>query len=121
MYMAGYDNEDEFDKFAHTINLDGVGERITSPYLAVAGEDDELSPIECTYGLLEKIRAPQELLLYQGERHALHTNSATALGPSWLGHMLDWLKDRVDGKPMESRYTLVDLLGQTHAIEIPRR
>jgi dienelactone hydrolase len=121
MYMAGYDNEDEFDKFAHTINLDGVGERITSPYLAVAGEDDELSPIECTYGLLEKIRAPQELLLYQGERHALHTNSATALGPSWLGHMLDWLKDRVDGMPMESRYTLVDLLGQTHAIEIPRR
>jgi hypothetical protein len=35
--------------------------------------------------------------------------------------MLDWLKDRLDGKPMESKYMLVDLLGQTHAIEIPRR
>jgi alpha-beta hydrolase superfamily lysophospholipase len=121
MYMAGYDNEDEFDKFASTINLNGVGEKITSPYLAIAGEDDELSPIEYTYELLGKIRAPKELLLYQGERHALHTNSATALGPSWLGYMLDWLKDRLEGKPMESRYTLVDLLGQTHAMEIPCR
>jgi alpha-beta hydrolase superfamily lysophospholipase len=121
MYMAGYDNEDEFDKFASTINLNGVGEKITSPYLVIAGEDDELSPVEYTYELLEKIGAPKELLLYQGERHALHTNSATALGPSWLGYMLDWLKDRLEGKPMESRYTLVDLLGQTHAMEIPCR
>jgi pimeloyl-ACP methyl ester carboxylesterase len=119
--MAGYDDEDEFDKFSEDINLDGVGERLQVPYLVVAGEDDELSPIEYTYGLLGRIKAPKELLLYQGERHALHTDSATALGPSWLGYMLDWLRDRVDGKPMESKYTLVDLVGQTRPMEIPAR
>jgi alpha-beta hydrolase superfamily lysophospholipase len=121
MYMAGYDDEDEFDKFSEDINLEGVGERLAAPYLVVAGEDDELSPIEYTYDLLGRIKAPKELLLYQGERHALHTNSATALGPSWLGYMLDWLRDRVDGKPAESKYTLVDFAGQIHPMEIPGR
>jgi alpha-beta hydrolase superfamily lysophospholipase len=121
MYMAGYDDEEKFDRFSDTINLDGIGEKITAPYLVIAGEDDELSPIEYTYELLETIKAPKELLLYQGERHALHTNSATALGPSWLGYMLEWLKDRLGGKPMESQYTLVDLLGQTQPLETPKR
>lgn len=121
MYMAGYEDEAEFDKFSKTINLNGIGEKMKVPYLVVAGEDDELSPIEYTYDLLNEIKAPKELLLYQGERHALHTNSATALGPSWLGYMLDWLKDRIDGKDMETKYTLVDLIGQTHQMEIPMR
>jgi hypothetical protein len=26
----------------------------------------------------------------------------------------DWLKDRLDGKPMESQHILVDMGGQTH-------
>jgi cephalosporin-C deacetylase-like acetyl esterase len=121
MYMAGYDDEADFDKFSETINLNGIGEKMKVPYLVVAGEDDELSPIEYTYDLLNKIKAPKELLLYQGERHALHTNSATALGPSWLGYMLDWLSARIDGKTAETKYTLVDLMGQTHSMEISVR
>jgi alpha-beta hydrolase superfamily lysophospholipase len=87
-------------------------------YLVVAGEDDELSPIGYTYDLLNEIKAPKELLLYQGGRHALHSNSATALGSGWLGYMLDWLKDRIDGQDMQTKYTLVDLIGQTHRLEI---
>jgi hypothetical protein len=43
------------------------------------------------------------------------------LGPNWLGYMLDWLKDRVDGKPAQSKYTLVNFAGQTHPMEIPGR
>jgi hypothetical protein len=26
----------------------------------------------------------------------------------------DWLKDRLDGEPMESQHVLIDMAGQTH-------
>jgi hypothetical protein len=31
--MAGYEDEDEFDRFAATLTLKGVGEKVTCPYL----------------------------------------------------------------------------------------
>ena len=121
MYMAGYEDEDKFDKFANTLTLEGIGEQIKCPYLAIAGEDDELSPIEYTYELFNRIKAPKQLVLYQGEKHALHSTSSTALGPNYGVYMAEWIKDRLDGKPMESKSIMVDLSGQTHAFEIPRR
>jgi dienelactone hydrolase len=121
MYMAGYEDEDEFDKFAETLTLQGIGEQIKCPYLVIAGEDDELSPIECTYELLDTIKAPKQLLLYQAEKHGLHTTSSSTLGPNWGVYIAEWIKDRLDGKPMESKNILVDLMGQTHLLEIPRR
>jgi dienelactone hydrolase len=120
MYMAGYEDEDEFDKFAETLTLRGVGEHIKCPYLVVAGEDDELSPIEYTYELLDTIKAPKQLLLYQAEKHGLHTTSSSTLGPNWGVYMAEWIKDRLEGKRMESKNILVDLMGQTHPFEIPR-
>lgn len=121
MYMAGYEDEDEFDKFAETLTLQGIGEQIKCPYLVIAGEDDELSPIEYTYELLETIKAPKQLLLYQAEKHGLHTTSSSTLGPNWGVYIAEWTKDRLDGKQMESKNILVDLMGQTHLFEIPRR
>jgi dienelactone hydrolase len=120
MYMAGYEDETEFDRFAQTLTLDGVGEQIRCPYLVIAGEDDELSPIEYTYRLLNTIRSPKELMLYQGEKHALHSTSSSALGPNWGVYIADWIKDRLDGRPMESKSTYVDLMGQTRPFEIPK-
>ena len=114
MYMAGYEDEEEFDKFAKTLTLQGVGEQIKCPYLIVAGEDDSLSPIEFTYELLESIKAPKQLLLYQGELHGLKSTSSSALGPSSFVYVAEWLKDCLDGKPMESKKILVDMMGQEH-------
>lgn len=119
MYMAGYEDEDEFDRFAETLTLRGIGEQIKCPYLVIAGEDDELSPIEYTYELLETIKSPKQLLLYQAERHGLHSTSSSALGPNWGVYIAEWIKDRLDSKPMESKNTLVDMMGQTHDIVIP--
>jgi dienelactone hydrolase len=114
MYMAGYDDEAEFDQFAETLTLQGVGEQITCPYLVIAGEDDDLSPIEYTYELLDSIKAPKQLLLYQGERHGLNTTTSTAFGPNPQTYMADWLKDRLDGKPVAAQQLLVDMMGQIH-------
>jgi fermentation-respiration switch protein FrsA (DUF1100 family) len=119
MYMAGYEDEDEFDKFAEKLTLQGVGEQIRCPYLVIAGEDDELSPIEYTYDLLNRIKAPRQLVLYEGEKHGLHSSSASALGPNWGVYIAEWIKDRLDGKRMDEKSIRVDLLGQTHLIEIP--
>lgn len=113
MYMSGYEDEDEFDRFAETLTLAGVGEKITCPYLALAGEDDHLSPIEHTYQLLDTISAPKQMVLYEGADHGLGGSSSADLGPNPATLMADWLKDRLDDKPMESQHVLIDMTGQS--------
>jgi fermentation-respiration switch protein FrsA (DUF1100 family) len=69
MYMAGYDDEDEFDRaVSGLISVEGLGPLVHCPYLAIGGEDDELTALEPTFALLDDIPAPKELLLLQGER-----------------------------------------------------
>ena len=111
MYMAGYDNEDEFDKFAAGMTLDGS--EVKCPWLCLAGEDDELSPIEYTYQLFDQIKTPKRLYVYQGERHAFG-GPAAGLGPNWLTTIAEWLRDRADGKPMVSERVYVDTTGRQH-------
>ncbi len=115
MYMAGYEDEDEFDRFAETLTLEGVGERVRCPYLALAGEDDHLSPVEYTYQLLDTITAPKQMVVYEGADHGLGGSSAADLGPNPATLIADWLKDRLDDKPMASQHVLIDLAGQAHA------
>lgn len=115
MYMAGYQDETAFDRFAETLTLDGLGEKITCPYLAVAGEDDHLSPIQFTYDLLGTISAPKELVVYEGADHGLGGSSSVDLGPNVQTYIADWLKSRLDGKPMDSRHIWVDMAGQVHS------
>jgi fermentation-respiration switch protein FrsA (DUF1100 family) len=109
MYMAGYEDEAEFDRFAEGLRLDGRG--VKCPWLCLAGEDDELSPIEHTYALFDAIPQPKQLIVYQGERHALGGPAAT-LGPNWLNTVADWLRDRLDGKPLRSERVYVDVTGR---------
>ncbi|MBV9428903.1 MAG: alpha/beta hydrolase, partial [Bradyrhizobiaceae bacterium] len=46
MYMSGIVDEDAFDKFRATITWEGHADKIRVPYLCVAGEAEELSPLE---------------------------------------------------------------------------
>ena len=112
MYMSGYEDEDEFDAFAKTLTLEGVGEKVTCPYLALAGEDDHLSPIEHTYDLMDTITAPKQLVVYEGADHGLGGSSSADLGPNPATLMADWLMDRLNDKPMESQHILIDMAGQ---------
>ena len=115
MYMAGYEDEAEFDKFAEGLTLDGG--QVKCPYLVIAGEDDELSPIEHTHRLFDQVRTPKRLLVYQGERHGLG-GPAGGLGPNWLTTVTDWLRDRADGKPMASERVYVDVTGRQHVTPV---
>jgi len=106
MWMAGYDDEDEFDRFAQTLTLKGIGKKIKCPFLIIAGEDDELSPIQCSYNLYDEITAPKKIMVYQGELHAIRS----MLDVQTIA--ADWLKDRLDGKPMKSERVYIDMLGR---------
>ena len=57
----------------------------------MAGEDDHLSPIECTYDLMDTIAGPRQLVLYEGADHGLGGSSSSDLGPNPQTYIADWL------------------------------
>lgn len=102
MYYTGYDKEADFDEFAKTLTLEGHGEKMDRPYLCVAGEAEELSPLEHTERLLRTIPGPKRYVVYQESRHAVGNVASANLGPNPPTLIADWMADRLSGKPMES-------------------
>jgi dipeptidyl aminopeptidase/acylaminoacyl peptidase len=114
MYMAGLQTEEEMDRQWQTFSVLNLGDKIKCPYLTVAGEDDQLSRIEYTYQMLDGISAPKQMLLYEGANHGVAGSPATTSGPNPRTFVADWLKDRLDGKPMETKHMKVDAAGTVH-------
>lgn len=111
MFMAGYEDEDEFDEFRQEFDLRKIAQEITAPYMIVAGDADQLSPIQHTYDLFEQIDAPKRLVVFQDANHSMATASSGELGEARDSLVYDWLRDRVDGKPFTSERILVDSRG----------
>ncbi len=111
MYMAGYTDEAAFDELAESLTLEGCAPAIACPYLAIAGEDDELSPIEHTYRLFDALRAPKQLVVYQGEKHSLGSGPAAQFGPNRDNLVADWYLDRFAGRPLLSERWYVETSG----------
>lgn len=121
MFMAGYEDEAQFDVFAKGFDLRGKVGALRCPSLVVGGELDEISPIEHTFELMRHIPGPVELVVYQNERHAPGRAPSAQLGPHWYAMMADWLAARVrDAKPQEvRRFIYVKSSGQTEEREMP--
>jgi dienelactone hydrolase len=119
MAMAGYVDEDAFDTFARRWTLQDDAASIRSPYLAIAGEDDELSPIANTYRLLASMPADRRLMVYRGERHSIGGGPASRLGPSHIDAAADWFVDRFAGRAVTQEAILVEASGQarTHPLQ----
>jgi fermentation-respiration switch protein FrsA (DUF1100 family) len=111
MYMAGFDDEDAFDTFAATLDPTASGPGIACPLLVVAGEEDDISPIEHTWTLLARARGPRELVLYQGERHGIGSGPAAGAGPIRDEVVADWLTARLADQPMLDRLRYVTTAG----------
>ncbi len=107
MFMSGYDDEDEFDRFRLGLDLRPLIGGLKTPYLIVAGEDDQLSPLEFTEALFDRVGAPKRLVVYEGADHGMGGAPSTQLGPNWQTLIADWLADRLDGKPMHSERLFV--------------
>ena len=112
MYMAGFEDEVKFDRFRQGFTLMPAASKIQCPVLIQAGEDDELSPIECSDELVAKISTPKKYVTYEGERHAIGGSSAAQLGENWFTMLADWCRDRIDGKPAPNERVHINALGQ---------
>lgn len=115
MFMAGYGDEEAFDEFCKEFDLRKVAADITAPYMIVAGESDQLSPIQHTYELFDLIRAPKRLVVYQDANHSIAGAPSAENGESRDTLVYDWLRDRADGKPAVSEMVLVDASGRMNA------
>jgi pimeloyl-ACP methyl ester carboxylesterase len=116
MWMSGLENDEAaFDSMAEQIDLRPLMGGLTVPWLIVAGDADELSPIEHSYELARDAAGSSALLVYEQGRHALSLPTpSVASGPNWLAYSADWLLDRVNGIPAED---YVDYVTSTGLIE----
>ncbi|GAB4051842.1 alpha/beta hydrolase [Catellatospora paridis] len=119
MYMTGHTDEAEFDRFTRTLTCGGHAERIRMPYLAVAGEDDELSPVDWTRDLLDAVQGPRQLVIYQDSPHHIGGVPSARLGPSASGLVADWLAARVRGEAFPSEQWIIDVDGRINRGPMP--
>ncbi|HEY1983067.1 MAG TPA: alpha/beta hydrolase [Xanthobacteraceae bacterium] len=102
MYMSGFTDEGEFDEFRKSITWQGHAEKIRVPYLCVAGEAEELSPLVHSEQLMAALPGPKQMVVYQESRHSVGIVPAANLGPFPQVLVADWLADRLAGKPFVS-------------------
>ena len=111
MYMSGFTDEAAFDAFRKTLTWEGRVEKIRVPYLCVAGEAEELSPLVHTERMLARMTAPRRFVVYQDARHAISEAPSVRLGPYPPGMVADWMSERFAGKPLASERWYVDATG----------
>ncbi|HUK59102.1 MAG TPA: alpha/beta hydrolase [Stellaceae bacterium] len=112
MYMSGFTDEKKFDEFVKTLTWEGHVEKIRCPYLCVAGEAEELSPLEYAERLVRQLKGPKQLVVYQDSRHSVGNVPAANLGPFPPVLLADWLAARLEGKPFASERWYVQANGQ---------
>ena len=98
MYMSGYTDEEAFDEFRKTLTWEGHAEKIRAPFLCVAGEWDELSPLAHTDNLMKAVRGRKRLVIYQECRHSVGNAASTNLGPFPPVLVADWMAATLNGK-----------------------
>jgi len=112
MWMANYTDEAKFNAFAKTLTWEGHVEKIQKPYLVVAGEADELSPLEHTERMVRAMSGPRQLVVYADSRHSVGNVPAANLGPFPPILVADWLVARLSGKPFNSERWYVEATGR---------
>ena len=105
-------DEAKFDAFIKTLTWEGHVEKIKRPYLVVAGEADELSPLEYTERMIHAMSGPRQLVVYADSRHSVGNVPAANLGPFPPTLVADWLLARLNGKPLKSERWLVEPTGR---------
>jgi len=112
MYMSGYTDEAAFDKFRLSLTWEGHAEKITAPYLCLVGEYDLLSPLQHTERMFKVMKAPRNLVIYQGADHGVVGTPASYFGPSVSVLMADWVAKRLAGRPFASERWFVTAQGR---------
>ena len=117
MYMSGITDEDEFDAFRMGMTWEGHADRIRAPYLCLAGEAEELSPLEHTERLMQTLKGPKRLVVYQDSRHSVGNVPAANLGPFPPTLAADWMAATLSGRSFPSERWYVEASG--HIVKTP--
>ena len=90
MYMAGMDDEDEFDAMAIGMTVKGYADKVKCPTLLVTGEFDPLCPLEDAVEVYGDITARKEMWVIEDQFHPLW--GIPNLGKLDCHHyIIDWL------------------------------
>jgi pimeloyl-ACP methyl ester carboxylesterase len=100
MYMAGFEDEAAFDEWVKQLDLRPLAKDIQVPYQVIAGEDDQLSPLQCTRELLSLVKTPRQFVVYEGAVHGVYNSPSTVVGENPQTLQADWIADRIAGKPI---------------------
>jgi dienelactone hydrolase len=112
MWMSNFTDEAKFDEFVKTLTWEGHAEKIRKPYLVVAGEADELSPLEYTERMIATMTGPRQLVVYADSRHSVGNVPSANLGPFPPTLIADWLVARLNGKPMTNERWYIEPTGR---------
>jgi dienelactone hydrolase len=92
MWVWGYDDLDQFLDFADGVNLDGVVEKITVPFLIVHGENDRQIPVEYAHRSYDQaVASPNRQLRIFSTREG----GAEHIGLDHLPHVSEYVADWV--------------------------
>lgn len=114
MFMAGYEDEEEFDKFILGFDLRTRVSNLRCPFMVLGGELDELAPIKHVFEVAKKVPGPVDIVVYENERHAPGRLPSSQFGPHWYAMMADWLAARVRDRVSTERssYRFVKTSGE---------
>lgn len=102
-FLTQAENEDELDQIMRDMTMDGYMERITAPALLTVGEYDPRAPLEDVYPLFDQLTVPAELWVMTDQHHniSLGDRGGAPWARSSHGFVVDWLRDRLDGSPVD--------------------
>ncbi len=100
-YLTQSVSEEELDVVVSQMTLDGCIDKVRCPVLIAVGEYDPRGPLDEIYRMFDQLRSPAELWVFADQHHM---PSIGGEAPGWASGlssaMCDWLRDRLDGKPM---------------------
>ena len=107
MYMAGTDDETEFDRMASEMTTQGHLAAIRCPTLLATGEFDPLCPLEDALGAFAELETAKELWVVENQSHLL-TNLPNLGGLDIHHYIMDWMhRALVEGRFADRRIAYV--------------
>jgi dienelactone hydrolase len=118
MWMAGNLGDEEFDRMAARMTLEGRESRITCPHIIFHGEFDHLTDTEEVHRYFDRLGADvKELRIYENEYHGISRFTDEVASMS-----ADFLRDRLNGIPPKEkrRIVFVDWNRMEHPVDEDR-
>jgi dipeptidyl aminopeptidase/acylaminoacyl peptidase len=107
MYMAGMDDEAEFDAMARDMTVKGYMDKVKCPTLLVSGEFDPLCPLEDAIEVYGDITARKEMWVLEDQFHPLW-GLPNLGGLDCHQYVMDWFRRAlIDGQTNADRVAYV--------------